>query len=141
MTPHCIGLDNFIHDFFLSELKTYVKFCKKGGLIPEGIPNLIQSLKCAKSMFRDNDFAHFFDVGTKLKIFSTILSHLYFFTDKTDTGVQRARVVYICVSLLLLAHESCDSSKAEKKLLLLQAEQIHKMTTMFTQNGQSRHFE
>ena len=41
-------------------------------------------------MFRDNDFAHFSDVGTKLKIFSTILSHLYFFTDKTDTGVQRA---------------------------------------------------
>jgi hypothetical protein len=77
-----------------------------------------------------------------LKIFSTKLSHLYFFTDKTDTGVQRARVVYICVrvSLLLLAHESRDLSKAEKKLLLLQAEQIHKMTTMFTQNGQSRHF-
>ena len=41
-------------------------------------------------MFRDNDFAHFSDVGTKLKIFSTILSHLYFFTDKTDTRFQRA---------------------------------------------------
>ena len=41
-------------------------------------------------------------------------------------------VVYICASLLLLAVETRDLYQAEKKILLLQAEQSHNMTTIFT---------
>ena len=42
--------------------------------------------------------------------------------------------------ILHLAVGSRDLSQAEKKLLLLQAEKIHRMTIMFTQNGQSRRY-
>ena len=42
-------------------------------------------------------------------------------------------VLYICVNFWLLAHKSHDLSQVETKLLL-KAEQIHKMTTIFTQN-------
>ena len=42
-------------------------------------------------------------------------------------------VVYIYSSLLQLAVESLDLSQPEKKILLLQAEQILKMTTIFRQ--------
>ena len=43
-------------------------------------------------------------------------------------------MVYIWFSLLQLTAELCDLSQAEKKNLLLQAEQIHQMVTLFTQN-------
>jgi hypothetical protein len=47
--------------------------------------------------------------------------------------------------LLHLIVESRDLSQAEKKILLFQAEQIHKMTTLFIPNGQTffnqDHFE
>ena len=46
----------------------------------------------------------------------------------------------MCSSLLHLAVESRSLSQAEKKLLLLQAEKIHRMTILFTQNGQSRRY-
>jgi hypothetical protein len=39
-----------------------------------------------------------------------------------------------CSNLLPLAPGSCDLSQAEKKLFC-KAEQIQKMTTIFTQNG------
>ena len=38
-------------------------------------------------------------------------------------------------SLWLLRVESCDFSQAEKERTACKAEQIHKMTTSFTQNG------
>ena len=41
----------------------------------------------------------------------------------------------MCSSLIHLAVESHDYLKLRKKLLFLQAEQINKMTTVFTQNG------
>ena len=44
---------------------------------------------------------------------------------------------YICVSLLLLRVESRDFSQAEKDSTACKAEQIHKMTTIFTQNVQN----
>jgi hypothetical protein len=44
--------------------------------------------------------------------------------------------------ILYLAVGSRDLSQTEKKKsLLLQAEQIHRMTISFTQNDQSCHFE
>ena len=42
-------------------------------------------------------------------------------------------MVYIWSSLLQLTVESRDLSQAEKKFTKLQAEQIHKMSTIFTQ--------
>ena len=44
-------------------------------------------------------------------------------------------VGYIYSSLPPLTVESRTESQGEIKLLLLLAEQIHKMTTVFTQNG------
>ena len=45
--------------------------------------------------------------------------------------------------ILQLTVGSCDLSQAEKKkyVLFLQAEEIHKMTTIITQIGQSSNFE
>ena len=40
----------------------------------------------------------------------------------------------MCSSLLQLAVESRDLSQAEKNILVLEAEQIHQITTFFTQN-------
>ena len=45
------------------------------------VPQFFIQEKCLGTMI-----SHIFDVGTKLKTFSTKLSHLYFFTDKTHTG-------------------------------------------------------
>ena len=45
-------------------------------------------------------------------------------------------VVYICSSSWLLAGGSRDLSQAEKKITVVKDEQIHKMTIIFTQNGQ-----
>ena len=45
------------------------------------------------------------------------------------------RVLYMCSSLWLLGVESCDFSQAEIERTASKAEQIHKMTTIFTQNG------
>jgi hypothetical protein len=42
-------------------------------------------------------------------------------------------VVYTCVGLCLLDVESRDLSQAEKKRTVAKAEQILKMTTIFTQ--------
>ena len=47
----------------------------------------------------------------------------------------------MCSSLLQLTVESRDLSQDEKKKLFFRAEKIPKMTTIFIQNGQSRHFE
>ena len=44
-------------------------------------------------------------------------------------------VVYISSSFGLLAPESRDLSQAEKEIIVSYAEKIHKMTTIFTQNG------
>ena len=44
------------------------------------------------------------------------------------------KVVYICSSSLLLALESRDLSQAETKITVAKAEQILKITTIFTQN-------
>ena len=45
------------------------------------------------------------------------------------------KLLYICcVSFWLLAHESRDLPQAETKQFFLKAEQIYKMTTIFTQN-------
>ena len=41
----------------------------------------------------------------------------------------------------MLAVESHDLSQAEKKVTVFKPEQIHKMTIIFTQNGQNSHFE
>ena len=44
-------------------------------------------------------------------------------------------------SFWLLAVESRDFSHAEKERTAFKAEQIHKMTIIFTQNGLGCHFE
>ena len=54
--------------------------------------------------------------------------------DDTVGNKEIARVLYICVSCWLLAHESPDLFQAEAKIHLLKAEQIHKITTISTQN-------
>ena len=41
----------------------------------------------------------------------------------------------VCSSFQQLADESRDLSQAEKKITVVKDEQIHKMTTIFTQNG------
>ena len=51
---------------------------------------------------------------------------------KTDHG--RFMVLYMCSSFWLLGVESRDFSQAEKERTACKAEQIHKMTTIFTQN-------
>ena len=43
--------------------------------------------------------------------------------------------LYVSSSFWLLGVESCDFSKAEKEGTACKAEQIHKMTTIFTQNN------
>ena len=43
-----------------------------------------------------------------------------------------AKVVYMSSKILQLSVGSRDLSQAEKKILLLQAEQSHKMATVFT---------
>ena len=43
-------------------------------------------------------------------------------------------VIYMCSSFWLLGVESRDFSKAEKERTACKAEQIHKMTTIFSQN-------
>ena len=48
-------------------------------------------------------------------------------------------VVYMSSSFWLLAVESHVLSQAEKEITACKADQIHKMTTIFTQN--SNHFE
>ena len=47
---------------------------------------------------------------------------------------------YICGSLLLLQVESRYFSQAEKERTACKAEQIHKMTTFFTQNDNLEQF-
>ena len=44
-------------------------------------------------------------------------------------------VVYMSSRFWLLASESRDLSQAEKEMTACKAEQIHKMTIIFTQNG------
>ena len=46
----------------------------------------------------------------------------------------------ICSSFELLADESRDSSQAEKNINVVKAEQTHKMTIIFNQNGQKLSF-
>ena len=46
----------------------------------------------------------------------------------------------MCSSLLHLAVESRDLSQAEKKITVVKDEQTHKMTIIFTQNGQKLSF-
>ena len=41
---------------------------------------------------------------------------------------------YMCSSFWLLGVESSDISQAEKERTVCKAEQIHKLTTIFTQN-------
>jgi hypothetical protein len=43
--------------------------------------------------------------------------------------------------ILQLTVGSRELSQAEKKILLIKAEQIHKIATIFTQNDQSRYLE
>ena len=45
------------------------------------------------------------------------------------------QVLYMFSSFWLLGVESLDFSHAEKERIDCKAEQIHKMTTIFTQNG------
>ena len=45
------------------------------------------------------------------------------------------KVLYMSSSFWLLGVESRDFSHAEKERTACKAEQIHKMTTIFTQNG------
>ena len=53
----------------------------------------------------------------------------------TDMSCGRSMVLYSCVSFCLLAQESRDISQAETKITLVKkAEQVHKMTPIFTQN-------
>ena len=40
------------------------------------------------------------------------------------------------IPFILLADESCDLTQAEKKITVVKAEQIHKMTIICIQNGQ-----
>ena len=42
----------------------------------------------------------------------------------------------ICLRFELMAGESSDLSQAEKKIIVVKPEQIHKMTNIFMQNGQ-----
>jgi hypothetical protein len=49
-------------------------------------------------------------------------------------------VIYICSSSWLLANKSRDLSQVEKKITVVKADQIHKMTIIFTQNGQKLSF-
>ena len=53
-----------------------------------------------------------------------------------NLGVQilGALVLYMCSSFWLLGFESRDFSQAEKERTACKAEQIHKLTTIFTQN-------
>ena len=51
------------------------------------------------------------------------------------------KVVYMSSSFWLLAVESRDLSQAEKEITAFKAEQINKMTTIFTQNNNFDHFE
>ena len=55
--------------------------------------------------------------------------------ERTSVWCLISKVHYICGSLLLLRVESRDFSQAEKERIACKAEQIHKMTTIFTQNG------
>ena len=48
---------------------------------------------------------------------------------------QSTWVLYMSSSFCLLGVESSDFSQAEKERTACKAEQIHKMTTIFTQNG------
>ena len=43
---------------------------------------------------------------------------------------------FICSSFELLADKSRDLSQVEKKITVVKAKKIHKMTIIFTQNGQ-----
>ena len=47
----------------------------------------------------------------------------------------RCSTVYMSSSFWLLGVESCDFSHAEKERTAYKAEKIHKITTIFTQNG------
>ena len=46
----------------------------------------------------------------------------------------------ICSNFELLADESRDLSQTKKKITVVKDEQIHKMTIIFTQNGQKLSF-
>ena len=46
-------------------------------------------------------------------------------------------MVYLSSNFWLLAVELYDLSQAEKKITVVKDEKIHKMTRIFTQNGQS----
>ena len=48
----------------------------------------------------------------------------------------QTKVVYMSFSFLQLAVESRDLSQAEIEITVCKVEQIHKMTTIFTQNDQ-----
>ena len=45
-----------------------------------------------------------------------------------------SKMVYMSSSFGLLALASCDLSQAEKEITSCKTEQIHKLTTIFTQN-------
>ena len=51
-----------------------------------------------------------------------------------NSMICRSQVLYMSSSFLLLGVESCEFSHAEKERTACKAEQIHKMTTIFTQN-------
>ena len=63
---------------------------------------------------------------------SHLLSQICIVTNYTDL---LSEVVYMSYKILLFAVGSRDYSQADIFLLFLQVEQIHKMTTIFTQNG------
>ena len=50
-----------------------------------------------------------------------------------QTTLKQPKVHYMLSSLWLLPVESCDFSQAEKERTACKSEQIHKMTTTFTQ--------
>ena len=58
-----------------------------------------------------------------------------------EKGIEaEIKVVYISLSSWALALWSRDLSQAEKKVSVVKSEHIHKMTIIFTQNGQKLSF-
>ena len=65
-----------------------------------------------------------------------MLSFILVNQKKNQVPTLRTMVVYMFFSFLQLAIRSRDLSQAEKERTNGRAEQIHKMTTILTQNGQ-----
>ena len=57
------------------------------------------------------------------------------YSKSTFRILNATQVLYMSSSFWLLGVESRDFSQAEKEKTACKAEQIHKMTTIFTQNG------